>query len=218
MSITICLLLLGSCGSASRTIEVEPSIERIVVGLVIGGVKDAMPGVRKAIDRGNDARSVSRMLPESVTIRIDGESRTGVYGWAEAALRTAAYAADWRTSGSAEYSYRLRLRGLDIRRTTRIEDGRVSLLTDVYGRLGPRGELTHVSISIDAREHGSATIITGTIVGYSRIGEKCRLVNRIASRAISSGLADALRAIERGGIDLYRSADDVVEALTRRGR
>jgi len=55
-------------------------------------------------------------------------------------------------------------------------------------------------------------------VGHSRIGEKCRLVNRIASRAISSGLADALRAIERGGIDLYRSADDVVEALTRRGR
>lgn len=227
MSITICLLLLGSCGSASRTIEVEPSIERIVVGLVIGGLKDAglrgrlcgsrlageTHGVRAAI-----GRIYATVETADIRLRIDGEARTGVYGWAEAIARTAAYAADWRTGGSVEYSYRLRLRGLDIRRTTRIEDGRVSLLTDAYGRLGPRGELHHVSIAIDAREHGPATTITGAIVGHSRIGEKCRLANRIASREISRGLADALLSIERGGIDLYRSADDAVEALTRRGR
>ena len=91
-------------------------------------------------------------------------------------------------------------------------------MTDVYGRLGPRQELHHVSLTIDAREHGPKTIITGTIVGYSRIGEKCRLVNRLASRAISSGLTDALRTIECGGYDLYHSADSTIEALTRRGR
>lgn len=217
MSITACLLLLGSCGSASRTIEVEPSIERIMVGLVIGGISDVANRSESKGKVGWDrmAGLVQKKAWPAVALRIDGEARTGFYGWAEAALRTAAYAADWRHSGSVEYSYRLRLRGLDIRRTTRIEDGRVSLLTDVYGRLGPRGELYHVSITIAAREHGPTTTITGAIVGHSRIGEKCRLVNRIASHAISRGLADALLSIERGGIDLYRSADECLERLSR---
>ena len=220
MSITICLLLLGSCGSASRTIEVEPSVERIVVRLVIGGISDVANRSESKGKIGWDrvAGLVQKKAWPDAALHIDGEARTGFYGWAEAALRTAAYAADWRIGGSVEYSYRLRLRGLDIRRTTRIEDGHVSLVTDVYGRLGPRGELHHVSITIDAREHRPATTITGAIVGHSRIGEKCRLVNRIASHAISRGLADALLSIERGGIDVYRSADDVIEALTRRGR
>lgn len=219
MSITICLLLFGSCGSASRTIEVEPSVERIVVGLVIGGVMDVL-----GRDSSQQAGGIWR-IPGSAewpTLRIDGEARTGVCGWAEAALRTAAYAADWRTGGSVEYSYQLRLRGLDIRRTTRIEDGRVSLLTDVHGRLGPRGELHHVRIVLLAEERNDdskgITKVSETATGYSTIGNRCRLVNRIASRAISRGLADALLSIERGGIDLYRSADDVIEALTRRGR
>jgi len=216
MSITVCLLLLGSCGSASRTIEVEPSIGRIVVGLVIGGVKDVVLGGNYRSGKTSAGSFANRV--SNAGLSIDGEARTGFYGWLAAAHRVAGYALDRRTSGSVEYGYRLSLRGLDIRRTTRIEDGRVSLLTDVYGRLGPRGELHHVSITIDAREHGSATTITGAIVGHSRIGQKCRLVNRIASHAISRGLADALLSIERGGIDLYRSADDVIEALTRRGR
>lgn len=214
MSIAVCLLLLGSCGSASRTIEVEPSIERIVLQLVIGGVRDVS-------DHGNvrgEVRARIERVRSTATLHIDGESRTGVYGWAEAIARTAAYAADWRTGGTVEYSYRLRLRGLDIRRTTRIEDGRVSLLTDVYGRLGPRGELTHVRLAIVAAERGPVTRLHGTAKGWSPIGERCNLVNRIASREISRGLADALLTIERGGIDLYRSADDVIEALTRRGR
>lgn len=211
MSITVCLLLLGSCGSASRSIDVEPSIGRIVVGLVIGGMRDVL---HDQVDRpGLRLRDVS--MP---SLEIDSEPRTGWRAWAEAALRTAAYAADCRHSGSVEYSYRLRLRGLDIRRTTRIEDGRVSLVTDVYGRLGPRGELHHARITITATETVHGTTIAATATGWSHIGDRCRLVARVAGREISRGLADALLSIERGGIDLYRSADDVVEALTRRGR
>ena len=220
VSITICLLLLGSCGSASRTIEVEPSIGRIVVGLVIGGISDVANRGESKGRSGWDrvAGLVQKKAWPAVALRIDGEARTGFYGWTEAALRTAAYAADWRTGGSVEYSYRLRLRGLDIRRTTRIEDGRVSLLTDVYGRLGPRGELHHARITITATETVHGTTIAATATGWSHIGDRCRLVARVAGREISRGLADALLTIERGGIDLYRSADDVIEALTRRGR
>ena len=230
MSIAAALLLIGACGSASRTMTVDASIEQIVVRCVIGGVKDVALQVlrRGTVDgfgsRFADMRSLSDQLTR-VRLRIDGRERTGVFAWLAAAHRVAGYAIDRSEdrvqaskvhggSGSVEYSYRLRVRGFDIRRSTRISDGRVSLLTDVYGRIGPRGELNHVSLVLRATESTTArTTITGSAMGETTIGIRCRLVRRIAERAIADGLdRELLARIQRGGIDLYR-AGAIVEAM-----
>lgn len=87
-------------------------------------------------------------------------------------------------------------------------------MTDVYGRIGPRGELYRVRLSIRADEKNlHETVIVGTATGYSAIGKYCRLVSRIASRAIGEQLdSELLGRIQAGGIDLYR-AGSVAEVL-----
>lgn len=282
------ILLLGSCGSASRTIKVEPSIDRILVRVVIGGVRDVayrrlgnvpslqvagkdqsnrawkMPEVSLCIDgteqtcvlvwenamqglrrlAGSVGRNADRPVLDmralcidarqragsdggfflgierawqsaSPRLYLDGRQVRGIFAWLAAADRVAGYAihegqagGEGIQRGSVEYAYRLRVRGFDIRRATRIEDGRVSLLTDVYGAIGPRGELHHVRLVLCARETPMGiTVITGVATGDSTIGSRCRIVNRIASRVISEELAKALRTIDTGGRRLYRDGD-----------
>ena len=238
MNIAAAILLIGACGSASRTMTVEPSIDRIVLRVILGAVNDYLLPVlwdRTAVAFGDRAGGLPTLQMPS--LRIDGQPRTGVLAWGEAVYRVAGYAIDRRTNngdaagvGSVEYSYRLRVRGFDIWRTTRIEDGRVSLLTDVYGRIGPRGELHHVQLAIHAVENGrpamegstsrgaktgrqTGTRITGTATGYSTIGSRCGIVSRIASRVISRELdSQLLGRVQAGGIDLYR-AGAIVEAM-----
>ena len=213
MTTMAAILLLGACGSASRTMTVDASIEQIVVRVIVGGVKDVLRRWDMSAGRGIDW-SVLR----SVQLQIDGQPRTGVFAWTAAAARVAGYAVHRSGTesvagvrggvlrGSVEYTYRLRVRGFDIIRRTRIEDGRVSLLTDVYGSIGPRGELHHVRLVLVASDMGNRTRIRGTATGWSRIGDRCRLVGRIVGRVIARELdTQLLGRIQRGGIDLYRA-------------
>ena len=261
-SIAAAILILGACGSASRTMVVEPSIESILIRVVAGGVKDVLErrmGKMLSVQVTGQNQSNRAWEMPAVSLRIDGQPRTGVLAWAAAAHRVAGYALDRETgrasepdhgglagmetqrtglrgsveyairdwmpqwlrsndSGSVEYSYRLTVRGFNVWRTTRITDGRVVLTTDVYGRIGPRGELYHVRLDllateVDSLETGHGTRITGHATGWSEIGSRCRIVSRIASRIIGEQLdTELLARIQRGGIDLYR-AGGIAEVL-----
>jgi len=148
----------------------------------------------------------------TATLRIDGEPHAG-WAWGAAACRVAGYCLDRRANGHVEYCYRLRVRDLDVRRSTRIGDGYVVLTTDIYGRIGPRGELYHVRIVLDAKEQNGRTIIVGTATGWTEIGRRCRLVASIASRQIRSAMdRELLGTIQRGGTDWYR-AGTIAEIL-----
>jgi len=148
----------------------------------------------------------------TATLRIDGEPHAG-WAWGAAACRVAGYCLDRRANGHVEYCYRLRVRDLDVRRSTRIGDGYVVLTTDIYGRIGPRGELYHVRIVLDAKEQNGRTIIVGTATGWTEIGRRCRLVASIASRQVRSAMdRELLGTIQRGGTDWYR-AGTIAEIL-----
>lgn len=229
LACTVVLLLIGACGSASRTMTVEPSIESILVRVVAGGVRDVLARRTHEADWAID-RIYAGLEAEDIRLRIDGQPRTGVIAWAAAAYRVAGYVVDRQSSGAVEYEYRLRVRGFDVRRKTVIEDGRVLLTTDVYGRIGPRGELHHVCLSIRADETGlHETRIVGTATGYSTIGSRCWFLRWIAERRARKGKrqplqeyigseiareldAQLLGRVQAGGIDLYR-AGSVVEVL-----
>ncbi len=205
MNVLAAILILGASGTATRTVVVEDSLPAIVGRVVIGGMKDVL--------HSESDRSGLRMPDVSLpSLRIDGEPRAG-WAWGAAAYRVVGYMRDRQSGGSVEYEYRLRVRGFDVRRKTTIADGHVVLTTDVYGRIGPRGELYHVRLAIDAREYGLATHICGTATGYSHIGDRCRLVARAAHNRISDAMArELLATIERGGRAWY-SAGSVAEVL-----
>jgi hypothetical protein len=218
MNILAAILILTSTGQASRETTVPVGIERVLWGVVVGGMKDALPKMRGIA--GADRRNAAWPLLDVPALYIDGTERTG-WGWGEAAYRVAGYAIDSRTGGSVEYVYRLRVRGYDVRRSTRIENGSVVLTTDVWGSIGPKGELYRVHLEIRAVETGDGTRITGYATGYSHIGDRCGLVERIAERIISRELAAVLAEIETGGRALYRDGDihelgtALIERLTR---
>ena len=214
MTIYAAILIFASTGSASRETTVPVSIERVLWGVICGGVRDVLLNSRSS--------RVRLRLPDvSVSLRIDGTVRSGIAAWAGAAYRVAGYATDRRTDGSVEYGYRLRIRGFVVERRTRIADGCVVLTTDVYGSIGPRGELTHVRLVLQGTEIGMDTRLRGSLTGWSRIGDRCGLVRRIAERAISRELAAVLADIETKGRGLYASGDihavgnALIDRLTR---
>ena len=225
MNVAAAILILGACGSASRTMTVDASIEQIVVRVVAGGMNDATGRLRPMREmRWREIQTTLQRIREmQIVLRIDGTERTGVFAWTAAAARVAGYAVSRPKdreqvasvrggTGSVEYSYRLRVRGLDIIRRTWIENRRISLVTDVYGSIAD-GKLNHVRLVLVAVETADGTRITGLATGDSAIGDHCRLVRRIAERAIADGLdRELLARIQRGGIDLYR-AGAIVEAM-----
>jgi hypothetical protein len=202
--VLVAILILGATGQASRETTVPVGIERVLWGVVVGGVKDVLENATGSGERGFGA--LAKLETPRVRLAIDGQPQTG-WAWAEAAWRVAGYATDRRTDGSVCYEYGLRIRGYDVRRSTRIEDGSVVLTTDIYGSLGPKGELYRVSLEIRAVETGHGTRIRGDVTGYSEIGKRCRLVERVAGRIISRELAAVLHDIETGGRALYASGD-----------
>jgi hypothetical protein len=154
-----------------------------------------------------------------VLLRIDGQPRTGVFAWAAAAERVAGYVLDRRRDGSVAYLYRVSVRGYVVVRHTEIRDGRVTLTTDIYGAIGPRGELYRVTLVLRAIENSETkTTITGSLVGYSHIGDRCRIVRRIAERTISRELAAVLGDIESKARGLYHSGDitEMIDLLIER--
>jgi hypothetical protein len=110
--------------------------------------------------------------------------------------------------GSVEYVYNVRVRSYTVRWHTSISDGRLTLSTTIDGHIGPKGELYRVCLTIRADEtHQHESVIVGTLTGYSHIGDRCRLVRRIAERTISRELAGVLAEIERRGRGLYANGD-----------
>ena len=215
-------LILGASGTASRTTVVDDSIAGIVLRLAKGGMQDVM-GERSGGVRGRADGFLAVLEAADIRLAIDDDPAAGICGWSRAVARTAGYATDLCEDGVVAYTYRLRVRGYDIRRTTRISNDRVLLTTDAYGRIGPKGELYHVRVLLDAQRVAGGTRIRGTATGWTRIGDRCRLVRRIAEREIREVLGrELLGAIQSGGTRLYQAgelhaiSDAILEGLRPR--
>ena len=214
MIFTAILLTFCASGSATRQIAVEPSIAAIVGRVAIGGVEDAVYGVAERGSGGGGFEGLG-----SISLSIDGEPRTGVCGWAEAGWRVAGYAADWKTGGDVEYTYRLQLQQYQIHRRTAIADGHVMLITDIYWTeqvsVGRRmiGVPIHVKIIISAVESvGSRTVLSGVAHGRADTSVfRCHLLRRIAerraSKTLNRELMGALVRIETTGRGLYAAGE-----------
>jgi hypothetical protein len=223
MNIIAAILILGATGHAERSMVVEQEISGIVARCVAGGVKDVFSGTRQGLQGGRTG-SYIRASGKTLQLQIDNQPRTGWKSWVEAVCRTAGYAADWKLDGSIEYEYRLRLRGYDIRRATRIENGCVVLTTDAWwvevvpvGR-STRGIQIHVTITITAREHNESTLLVGLATGTAGLADfRCRIVRRIAERqaseALRVGLAEALLSVEFRGREWYFASDNYAGVL-----
>lgn len=240
MNIIAAILILGATGSAERRLETEQEIAGIVVRVVIGAIGDVFNSKTSGLRPGGLLR-----MGQAPTLTIDGQHRTGWRALGEAVLRVARYAANGtgevdgrghrgtgeveRISGSVGYAYRLRIRGYDVRRATRIENGYVLLTTDAWWtEVVPVGRLTrrvpiHVVIVITATEHADgSTLLVGTATGTADTSDfSCGIVRRIAERkaaaTLNSGLAAALASIQRKGTDWYHGADEYTAILDNIG-
>jgi hypothetical protein len=223
VNILAAILLIGASGHAERSVTVEDQQIAGVVARVIGGaLGDGFAFGRKR-ERGISGL-VPRELLESVTLSIDGEQRTGWRAWCEGVARVGAYAADCRTDGSVGYSYRLRVRGYDIRRYTGIANDHVVLTTDAWwvetvpvGRSTRRIQI-HVTIRITAVEAGGVTRLVGTAVGTANLDAfRCGLIRKIAERqaaaTLDRELDRCLMGIERTGTRLYLGSADIGPVL-----
>lgn len=203
-TILLAIMVLGSEGSASREIVVEPPIAQIVWQCVVGGVKDVWTKFER---RGTRDRAAFGDWT-SPSLRIYGRPRSGIIAWAAAANRVAGYILDRRTDGSVCLRFAYRFRGFNIIREDYVADGVIRLTADAYGSVGPRGELYHVRLVLLATERREGeTAITGTATGWSHIGDRCRLVRRIAEPRITDAMRDALATIDAGGRGLYANGN-----------
>ena len=222
MSVIAAILIFGACGSASRTVVVEPPIALVLFHVALGGANGLFS------QAGSDATG-SRIgahlrkgegNPPAILF-IDGERRTGWTAWAIAAVKIAGFITDAWPSGSVEWYRASAVRGVWVWRHTEVRDGFVRLTADIRGPMGPRGELHRVLFTITAVEGSRGTTITATATGWTNIGRRCRLVARIAAREISKGLQrDLLGAVESGGRRLYASGDvgKIVDVFVARMR
>jgi len=215
MNILAAILILGATGHAERSMETDASIGRIV-GQCIGGlVKDGW---------GMDRRS-RISLDSFPQLTIDGQPREGLRSWGEACWTVGGLATDRRSAGSVGYSYRLHLRGYNIRRETAISDGHVLLTTDAWWtEVVPIGRRIrkvpiHVTITISASERsGQETLLVGTARGTADTRDfRCGLVRRIAERqataSLNAGLRNALAEIERRGRLAYAGGAEIADVL-----
>jgi hypothetical protein len=222
MNILAAILILSASGSAQRSMEVEQQISGIILRVGVGGAQDALPKLLESV--GTSGRTTNWTVLDMPTLCIDNQPRTGWKSWVEAVCRTAGYAADWKHDGSIGYEYRLRIRGYDVRRSTRIENGRVVLTTDAWwtevvtvGRSVRRIPI-HVRIRIDATEVACGTTLVGYASGEADTSDfRCGLVRRLAERqaaaTLDRELGELLRVAESGGVRLYHGADQVTGLL-----
>ena len=236
-SIITAILILSATGHAERSMETGASIGRIVAQCLGGLANDGIGG--------NDGRRLSPGVRnaaadvlDSLRLTIDGQPRAGLRSWGEATLRVGAYVADCRDAGSVGYSYRLRIRGYDVRRSTAIEDGRVVLTTDAWwtevvvipipkglwwllGKQIIRRIPIHVCIRITATEEAGNTLLVGRATGSADTSEfRCRGVRlRIAApqatASLNAGLRNALAAIEREGRLAYAGGAEIAGLLDK---
>jgi len=204
-TLALLLLSLGTDATVSRSVESPQTIGATVLRLAVGAVAREIGGgigdvVAMAQSRGN----VQFRLRELPTPAIDGRAAAGWRGWLRAAGRIAGYLADVRSLGSVRWAGGLRHRGIHVAWSVIVQDDRLTIAGDLRGI----PDLDLVRLVIVASEHGRSTTIRGTATGWTRYGDRCRLVRRIARRKITTGLDQELLAvIETAGRELYQGGD-----------
>jgi hypothetical protein len=217
------ILMLGASVSVQREIETNDTIAGIVAQVLWGAVEDAF--VRDAESKDcSGIRAAGSDLLSSLRLRIDGQPRTGFWSWAGAAYRVAGYALDRQSGGCVTYSYRLRVRGYDVRRHTEISDGRVTLTTSTgWTEMVPvlrstKRILIYVSFVIAATERSGKTSLLGSATGWADCSEfDCRLVRSVAERTAATelryGLGRFWLAAETTGRDWYAGGSELAPIL-----
>ena len=226
--IPLAILILSATGEARRELQVEQEPIGIVARVAWGAVSDVIGSERTGrIDLGGLVR---QEVLRTAVLTIDNQPRTGWRSWTEAAWRVAGYAIDRRNTGSVWYAYSVRVRGYDVRRETRIEDGRVLLTTTadwtetvpVIGRI-TREVPIHVQIVVSAIENERGTVLSGVATGTADTSDfRCR---RIRNNRAEPGAADTLReelgraldAVRRRGTNWYHGADEISGILDQIG-
>jgi hypothetical protein len=237
----------GATATARREMVTTASIEGIIWGVVKGAVSDGITGIGQAGTSGLpeilqrpslqiDGRPRSGFTGWAEAVwRVTCYAFTGpgepgadaVVGGGRGENRESS---DNRRSGNAaagdglrgsrgcvKYTYRLHVRGCNVRRETRISDGEILLTTDVsWVEVVPVGRSTrevpiNVSIIIRATERGAQTYLLGTARGYADTRDfRCSIVRSIAERRaaeeLQTGLAAVLLGIEIGGRRYYSGA------------
>lgn len=200
--IYVAVLLLGACGSASRTVVVEPTIAAIVWRVAMGGARDVVGS------GSSSAAGFAKFDISQIVLSVNGAKASGAIAWLIAGAKVAGFVTDAWRSGSIEWDYHVCIRGLSVWRRTEIRDGYVRLTTDIFGSMGPRGELYRVKCTITATALRGGTEVTGTATGWTAIGRRSRLVARIAGREVSRGMQrELLSVVEAGAYRLYQTGD-----------
>jgi hypothetical protein len=240
MNIVAAILVLSASGHAERAVTVEDQQIAGIVARVIGGAVSDGLAQRTHGEDWSIARIYAAMEAADIRLTIDNQPRTGWKSWVEAVGRVARYAANGtskvdgsghsgtraveRIPGSVGYSYRLRIRGYDVRRATQIQDGRVVLTTDAWwtevvpvGR-GTRRIPIHVTITITATERNQSTMLVGLATGTAGLADfRCGIIRRIAERqaaeTLNRELSAALAGAERKATDLYLGSADLGPVL-----
>jgi len=233
VNILAAILILGATGHAERSMESADSIAGIVAQCVHGAWDDGkLRGRIRAAGMVGSAFEVP-----DVQLTIDGQSRTDLRSWGEAAWRVGGYVADSRDDGSVGLAYRLRVHRFDIATTTSVSDGSVVKRIDAWwtevvvipvpcflrwllGEQIVRRIPVHVSISIRADETSSeSTRIVGTATGTADTsdfhcrGVRLRIAEPQATASLNAGLRDALATIERRGRLAYAGGAEIADVL-----
>jgi len=216
MGFLMSMLILGASADARpRVVESKHSIVAILGGIVLGAADDLLSKEREIGDFLDGTWGI-----RNVELRIDGKRREGFRSWAEAGGKIFSFILD-RGRGSIEYAYELLLPRYLVRRSTRVEDDRLLLITEaswverVPIELPRRTIYRFVSISVKfiiSGEEGGLTLLKGSASGTADLSDfSCCIVRGFASRRASSALqkelTEALLSIEIKGRTWFSSRE-----------
>lgn len=199
------ILLLSFCSIASATthtvtrVTSSPyGIEQSLLAIGSGAAFTKTVTIEDLISS-DTKRMVANANP---TIWLDGE-RVELWGLIGVTHRLRQFLDDSEFhEGSIEYVYYLRYGNSNVTRSTRLTDGRLVLTTTIRGGMNP---VDWARLTIVAVEHAHGTAITGTLTAHTHIGDRCRLVNRIAHRRMHGPMAGVLQRVESGARELGRA-------------
>lgn len=194
----LCSTARATTHTVSRVTTSPHGIEQTLLAVGSGAAFDGTVTIEDLV-----ASDMGRMLADAnPTVWLDGH-KVGLRETFAVTRRLRGFLDDTQHSeGSVGYTYYLRHQGSSVTRSTWITDGQLILTTTISGGMG---RVDWARLTIVAVETSRGTTITGTLTAHTPIGDRCRLVNRIAHRRMGGPMLGVLNRIERRGREMGRS-------------